>query len=338
MSETMTENQTLSAGQKWLVIVNPNAGRKKGEKDWPEISRLLTGAGFNYVAQITEHRDHAVHLAEEHILQGFRNIIVVGGDGTLNEVVNGIFRQTACPTTDIILGMIMVGTGNDWGRMYNIKENYEMAVRILKKQRLFVQDAALVTYHQGGQPETRYFVNMAGMGYDALVAQMTNRMKEKGGGGPLAYLFNLFKGLFKYRHTLMEVSIDGIEIFRGNVFSMSIGICRYNGGGMMQLPNALPDDGILDMTIMKNVKKMDVVRNIKKLYDGSFLGLHFIETHAGKNIRITSTPPHMAFLETDGESLGNSPFEFEVIPKAIRIITGKNWAEKNEERKNGTKN
>ena len=334
MTDIMTETTTQTVQQEWLVIVNPNAGRKKGEKDWPEISRLLSEAGFMFHALFTEHRDHAIHMAEEFITKGYRNIIVVGGDGTMNEVVNGIFRQKVCPTTDIKLGMIMVGTGNDWGRMYNIMEKYEEAVKILKKERLFIQDAALVTYHHGTEKKRRYFMNMAGMGYDALVAQMTNRLKEKGGGGPLAYLYNLFKGLFKYHHTLMEVIIDGKVAYKGNVFSMSIGICRYNGGGMMQLPNAVPDDGILDMTIMKNVKKMDVVKNIKKLYDGSFLDLHFIQVHTGKKISIHALPQHAAFLETDGESLGNSPFDFEVIPKSIQVITGKNWLEKNEERKN----
>jgi len=329
----MTENITQSVKNEWLVIVNPNAGRKKGEKDWPEISGLLTGAGFEFQALFTERRDHAVHLSEEYINQGFRKIIVVGGDGTLNEVVNGIFRQKACPSTEVRLGMIMVGTGNDWGRMYNIKEKYSKAVGILKRQRLFVQDAGLVTYYSGTMKKQRYFMNMAGMGYDALVAQMTNKLKEKGGGGPLAYLYNLFKGLFKYHHTLMDVIIDGKVVYKGNVFSMSIGICRYNGGGMMQLPNAIPDDGILDMTIMKNVKKMDVVKNIKKLYDGSFLDLHFIEVHTGQKIEIHALPEHSAFLETDGESLGSSPFTFEILPKSITVITGKNWLEKNEERK-----
>lgn len=324
-------NSTLAS--EWLVIVNPNAGRKKGEKDWPEISRLLSEAGFSFKALFTGHRDHAVHLAEENINLGYRNILVVGGDGTLNEVVNGIFRQQACPTTDITLGMIMVGTGNDWGRMYNIKEKYHKAVKILTKQRVFIQDAARVTYFDGNEDKKRVFVNMAGMGYDALVAQMTNRLKEKGGGGPLAYLINLFKGLFRYRHTTMEVTVDGKLVYRGKVFSLSAGICRYNGGGMMQLPNAIPDDGLLDMTIMKEMTKMDVVRNIKKLYDGSFLQLPFIETYSAKSIAIVTDPPHTALLETDGESLGKSPFRFEIIPKSVKIITGKNWAEKNEERK-----
>lgn len=104
--------QKADEGQ-WLVIVNPNAGRRKIERDWPEISALLSEAGFRFTSVFTECRNHAITLAEEHINRGFRDIIVVGGDGTMNEVVNGIFLQKSCPTTEITLGMVMVGTGND---------------------------------------------------------------------------------------------------------------------------------------------------------------------------------------------------------------------------------
>jgi YegS/Rv2252/BmrU family lipid kinase len=250
---------------------------------------------------------------------------VVGGDGTLNEVVNGMFRQDSCPTTDITLGMIMVGTGNDWGRMYNIKPKYKKAVKILRKQRLFVQDAAMVTYYDGQDQKSRYFVNMAGMGYDALVAQMTNNLKEMGKGGPLAYMMNLFKGLFRYRHVQMRIEVDDALVFEGRVFSMSVGICKYNGGGMMQLPAAIPDDGLIDLTIIKNATKLDVVKHIKKLYDGTFIDLPIVETHRGRRVEINSLTAHPIFLETDGESLGHSPFRFSVIPRSVRIITGKNW-------------
>jgi YegS/Rv2252/BmrU family lipid kinase len=322
---------------KWLVIVNPNAGRRKGKKDWPEISTLLTEAGFDFHPVFTEHRDHAVYISEEHILNGYRQIIVVGGDGTLNEVVNGIFRQKKCASTDITLGMVMVGAGNDWGRMYNIPESYLEAVQVIKERNLFIQDAVRVTFHTGDEEKGRYLVNMAGIGYDAMVAQMTNRAKEKGGGGPLTYYINIFKGLFRYRHIKMEVTADDMLCYRGKVFSMNIGVCRYNGGGMMQLPNAVPDDGVLDVTIMKVLTKLDVVRNVNKLYDGSFVELPFVETYTGRKISILTNPPQAAMIEIDGESVGHSPLQFEILPKTIKIITGRAWEEKNEELKGNTK-
>ena len=329
----MAETGTERSPERWLVIANPNAGRRKIRKDWPTISALLDGAGLEHKVVFTEHPHHADTLGEDYITNGYRRIIVVGGDGTMNEAVNGIFRQKACATTDVTLGMIMVGTGNDWGRMYNIPEKYEDSIRAIVRQQTFIQDAAVVTYFDGESDKTRYFANMAGTGYDAMVAQMTNRMKDKGGGGPLAYLINLFKGLFRYRHTWMDISVDGKQVYKGKVFSMSVGICRFNGGGMMQLPNAVPDDGVLDMTILKVVTKMDVIRNIKKLFDGSFLHLPFVATHTGKEIEISTDPPHKALLETDGESLGNSPFRFGIMPKAIKIIAGEDWESVNEQKK-----
>ena len=319
-------NQQESYENRWLVIVNPNAGKRKGEKDWPVISALLTGAGLDYVHEFTERREHAMMLAEKYINDGFRKIIVVGGDGTMNEVINGIFRQDKCPTTEVTIGMIMVGTGNDWGRMYRLKEKYKKAVKIIKKQRLFIQDTGVVKYFDGTTEKERYFINIGGLGYDALVAMLTNRVKEKGGGGPLIYLVNLIKGLFQYHHNYLEVEVDGESVYKGRVFSMSVGICKYNGGGMMQLPFAVPDDGLLDVTIFKNVTKMTVIRHLKKLYAGTFTELPFVQTHQGKSISIVSTTQDQAYLETDGESLGHSPFTFGIIPKSIKIITGKKWS------------
>jgi YegS/Rv2252/BmrU family lipid kinase len=289
------------------------------------ISALLNEAGFEYIHEKTEHRDHAMMLAEKYIKDGFRKIIVVGGDGTMNEVINGIFRQDKCPTTEITVGMIMVGTGNDWGRMYYLKEKYKKAVKIIKKQRLFIQDAGVVKYYDGPAQKERYFINIAGLGYDAFVAMLTNQVKDKGGGGPLAYLVNLLKGLFQYHHNYLEIEVEGERVYKGRVFSMSVGICKYNGGGMMQLPFAVPDDGLFDVTIFKDVTKMTVIRHIKKLYAGTFTELPFVQIHRGKTISIISTTRDQAYLETDGESLGHSPFSFEVVPKSIKIITGKKW-------------
>lgn len=318
-------NKEIPNENTWLVIVNPNAGKRKGEKDWPVISGLLNDAGFEYMAAFTTHRGHAMDLVERNIMAGYRKILVVGGDGTLNEAVNGIFRQTRFETTDIIVGMIMVGTGNDWGRMYNLREKYKKAVKTIRKSRLFIQDACRVTYFKGEKEEMRYLVNMAGMGYDAMVAHMTNRMKDKGGGGPLAYLINLVKGLFQYHSSYLEINIDDTTVYSGRVFSMNVGICKFNGGGMMQLPFAIPDDGLLDVTIYKDVTKMTVIRHIKKLYSGELKDLPFVEVYTGKTVTVKSTIKSQANLETDGESLGHTPFRFEIVPRSVKVITGKNW-------------
>jgi YegS/Rv2252/BmrU family lipid kinase len=309
---------------KWLVVVNPKAGTGKCEKDWPVIRELLNKEGFSFISVLTEHQFHAIEITRNMVNElGFTKIIAVGGDGTLNEVVNGIFQQTRFATTDITLGMITVGTGNDWGRMYQFPLKYEKAIRILRNERTFIQDVGKVKYRYEAEDKSRYFINMAGMGYDALVAKKTNLMKAKGKGGALTYLFNLVTGLFQYENVQLSIIVDGVEAVNDKVFSMSIGICRYNGGGMMQLPKAIPDDGLFDVTVIRQTTKMRVVRNLKKLYDGTFISMPEVDTFTGKQISITSTPRHAIFLETDGESLGSSPLDFNIVPAAVKLIVRK---------------
>lgn len=309
---------------KWLVVVNPMAGSGKCENDWPTIRDLLVEAGFSFISVLTEHPFHAIEITRNMVNDlGFNKIIAVGGDGTLNEVVNGIFQQTRFATTDIMLGMITVGTGNDWGRMYSFPMKYKKAIKILSKQRTFLQDVGKVKYRHDTEDKSRYFINIAGMGYDALVAKKTNDMKARGKGGVMAYLYNLVTGLFQYENVQLSIIVDGNEVVNDKVFSMNIGICRYNGGGMMQVPGAIPDDGLFDITVIRKTTKWRVVKNIKNLYDGSFINLPEVDTFRGKTVSITSTPRHSILIETDGESLGVSPLDFNIVPRAIKLIVRK---------------
>jgi len=310
---------------RWMIIVNPNSGVQKGTKEWPKINRIIEKEGVDHDFLFTEHRDHAIHLARKSIEKGYRKIVVVGGDGTLNEVLNGIFLQQTCPVQDIIMGMIPIGTGNDWCRMFNVPFEYEGAVKLLKQKNTFVQDVGKVSYHKKDQTYDRYFMNVTGMGYDALVAKKTNLFKEKGHGGPLTYLWFVFASLFQYKFLDAVIEVDGNPEFKGEIFSMNVGICKYNGGGMMQVPNAIPDDGLLDMTLIVKAPKWMVIRHTSKLYNGTLIKLDMVKTFRGKTIRIRSTGK--IYLEADGESLGHTPFTYEIIPKALRVVTGElaNW-------------
>jgi len=317
------ENKT----DKYLVVVNLHAGSKKGERDWPEIKKLLEEAGFDMHIVFTEYRNHALMMAKELIeKEGYKKIIVVGGDGTFNEVVNSVFKQNRYRSMEIQVGLVTVGTGNDWSRMYEIPETYKEQVEILKKGQFILQDIGVVKYKYATEDDNRYFANIAGMGYDALVAKKTNVMKQKGRGGAVIYLLNLISGLFQYKNTLLEIEADGKKIFSGKIFSMSIGICKYNGAGMMQLPFAIPDDGLFDVTVIRKTSKYRIIKNIKNLYDGSFINMHEVETFRGKNFTIRATPPHKLFLETDGESLGHSPLDFEVIPRSAKFTVREKYA------------
>lgn len=306
-----------SNGQ-WLVIVNPNAGIGKCKRDWIFISKLLEQYQINYYPVFTERPLQAIDLVIEHVGRGFQKIIAVGGDGTMNEVVNGIFNQDHIPTTDITVAMISVGTGNDWARTYHIPLDYEKAVKIIRNENIMIQDAGIITYQNSKQQQKRYFVNMAGLGFDALVAQKTNLDKIRGRGNPLLYLKNIFASLFSFKAASTSITIDDNNKLKHNIFSIGIGLGKYNGGGMMQVPNARPDNGIFDITLIKEMSRWSVVFSLRMLYNGT-IGKHKkVETMAGKNIRIESRPSIL--LEADGESLGHSPIELQIVPKSVKVV------------------
>ena len=280
---------------------------------------------FDY--ELTKYQGHAISLISEAINNGYRKFIAVGGDGTLNEVVNGIFRKHHEIAHEVLLGVITVGTGNDWGRTHNMPTDYEEMIEIIDKRNILLHDVGKAKYHYGKEDESRYFINIAGMGFDALVAKRVNTLKEKGYGGIIVYMASLLSALFSFKTKRIIVRSEGKELFNSDTFLVAVGICRFNGGGMMLLPEAVPDDGLLDMTLIRKVSKMKVLMNIKNVFNGTFVKLKEVERFRADSFTIESEPPHSLHLETDGESLGISPLDFTILPRSLKIITpgeGKN--------------
>jgi YegS/Rv2252/BmrU family lipid kinase len=304
----------------WAVVVNPNAGSRKALKDWDLINNLLNSKGLEFKFVFTEKRLHAFDLTLNFLNSGIRKFIVVGGDGTLNEVVNGIFNFDPTGKTLVILGLIPVGTGNDWGRMFHIPLDYVKAVETICKQKIFAQDIGVAYYQKNGTEQIRYFANIAGIGYDALVAKRTNTLKDKKWiGGPILYLYSLAFSLLTYKSHKAKIEIDDNTI-DVEIFSLSVGIGKFNGGGMMQLPDAIADDGLFDLTIIRKISKLDVVKNIKNLYDGSFTRHPSVKTYKARKIKVEAGQNF--YLEVDGESLGHTPFTFEILSQALHVISG----------------
>ncbi|MFC2131941.1 diacylglycerol/lipid kinase family protein, partial [Bacteroidota bacterium] len=303
----------------WLVIVNPNAGKGLGKKDWSEISAILKQNNINFDFIFTEKNGHATEISKEMVSLGFKKIIVVGGDGTFNEAVNGILKQEQKDVLDITLGMIPVGTGNDWCKTFQIPRDYAQAVGIIKKCKTFIQDVGKAEFTHDNKQKSRYFVNIAGIGFDAYVALKANKDKERNRTGTVLYMKNLIVSLITYQSVSYSIIFDNGTI-DNKIFSLSVGKGKFNGGGMKQLPFAEPDDGFLDFTVIEDVSKPEVIRNLKKLYNGTHITHPKISTYKTKKLEITTNEP--VYLEVDGESVGTSPFTFEVIPKSLKVICG----------------
>jgi YegS/Rv2252/BmrU family lipid kinase len=312
----MADNPVL---KEWYAIVNPNAGNGKGKRDWDRISGLFEKENIPVYAQFTREKGHAIDSARKAINTGFRKIISVGGDGTLNEVVNGIFTQDYCSSKEITIGMIPVGTGNDWGRMFGIPLVYEGSVNVIKEYKTMLHDIGKVKYHTENESHIRYFINIAGLGFESIVVKKTNKQKDKGRSSQAIYFYNLLSSLISYSNVKTDITIDGIKK-TSTVFSINVGNGRYCGGGMRQTPEAVPDDGLLDVTVIKEMGRIEIIKSLKLLYDGTILSHPKIDGYRIKNLRVESESP--LYLEADGESLGHTPAEFSIIPAAVNVVYG----------------
>lgn len=303
---------------RWFVIVNPVAGSGRGLIDFPQISRLLRNDDIRHDAVFTEHKHHATELTVTAANQGYRKIIVIGGDGTLNEVVNGLFIQKAVEPREMLLAVIAVGTGNDWVRTFGIPQHYSEAIRAIREERSFLQDVGTVTYTESHYTQTRYMANVAGLGFDAHVISTFNHLKMKGYKGGWMYLYSILKSYFRYKSSGARIWVDDEVVFNDLMFSLAIGICKYNGGGVQQLPNALADDGLLDLTIIRPVHWWHIVFRLKKLFNGDIYQIGHVIHAQGRKVKIEAAP--LIQLEADGELMGGTPVEVNIRQRAIRVV------------------
>ena len=310
--------------QKWFVIVNPVAGNGRGLDDFPYISSLLRARNIPYEPVFTEHKFHATELTVTAVKQGYRKIIVVGGDGTLHEVVNGLFIQQEVRPDEGLLAVVAVGTGNDWVRTFGIAGRYADAVEAIAGERSFLQDVGVVSYEEAHYRQSRYFANVAGAGFDAFVVRKLTHLQKKGHTSRWRQLRCTIHAFFRYKSTGVKVWVDDRLVYNNLLLSLAIGICKYNGGGYQQLPEAVADDGMLDLSLIRPVHFWHILFRLRYLFNGGIYRIRHVLQERGSRIRIESSPE--ISVEVDGELLGETPLEFSVLPKAIRIVVGEDFS------------
>ena len=300
----------------WHIIANPAARGGAVKRQWPQIERLLQELGFAYTVQFTEHRGHAARLVENALLKGGRYILGIGGDGTNHELVDGIFSQQFVPHSEITYALLPFGTGNDWARQYGIPDNPALRLKRLLELKTVQQDIGLVRYQRDGQTHSRYFVNVAGMAYDGFIGK---KLTEKPVQNKAHYLLKVAQYLTAYQLSKARITFDGqsVEDF---FYTINIGICRFSGGGMQFVPHAVPDDGLFALTFARKISKLEVLIQTPRFYNGSLLSHPKIEGHQARNIRVEHTNGTPTLLEADGEFLGETPVEFELLERALRVV------------------
>lgn len=296
------------------VIVNPAAGAGKTAREWPRIKELFNVYGLRFEHDITEAPGHAIELAKSAARDGYEMLVSVGGDGTIHEVVNGLYE--AGVTRDAMLGIVSTGTGGDYVRTIGLPRRYEKACeRFLKPVKITV-DLGMVEYRNNGHMKKRIFVNFAGMGFDAEIVRRT-RSQFKSLGGMLSYLMGTFATLASYRNHDITIKIDGTETSR-RVCTVIMNNGKYGGGGMLTAPHAELSDGLLDVLTVGDISRPDLLYSLQRIYRGTHLTHPRVTLEKAREIEVTSERP--MYLQADGELLGELPARFSVLPSALNVI------------------
>lgn len=314
---------TESKSDCYFFIVNPRAGSGKTMYEWLPAERRLKRLGIPCDIAMTDHKRHATALAQHAAAEGYRRIIAVGGDGSLHEVFNGICRwcaATGVPTEEFLIGVVPIGSGNDWIRSLGVPNDTTEVVNMIHRRSSGVMDVMRVKSSGG---KTAYMANIGGVGFDSHVCKRVNTQKESGRRGKLIYLNSLRYTIFNLKSIYISVVADGEVVFTGMCYSVAFGNGKYSGSGMRQVPLAVMDDGLLDYTIIPKTPLLKVVRELPRLFNGTLHQSEYVISGKCRSLQIVPMDEQSGdIFELDGEIEGWLPMSIEVTGHQINVIKG----------------
>jgi YegS/Rv2252/BmrU family lipid kinase len=304
--------------QRPLVIVNPRSGGGLSESRWARLVGGLTDGLGPFDAVFTKAPRDATAIARREAEAGRKLIVAFGGDGTISETANGILDAGAGATTE--LGIIPRGTGGDMRRTLELPRDLAEAARHLRDAPARPIDAGRVTYvAHDGTTQTRHFVNVSSFGYSSAVARLANSSTKRF-GAKMAFVGAAVRTLLTFDNTDVWLTVDDGPRERRRIMLTAVGNGRYFGGGMKICPNAKLDSGTLDVVIVGDFTKGDVVTKGSRLYDGSHLSLELVKNVAARKLVVAPVEAdELIPLELDGETPGHLPATYEVLPGALRL-------------------
>ena len=296
-----------------VFLVNPASSNGSTGKRWPELAHRAAKLGLHGETVFSERPGHLIELAEQAARGGAELVVAVGGDGTLNETVNGVLRAGA--TAEV--ATIPLGTGMDFVRTYEIPNRFEDAVRVALSGATRTIDVGRVSYRTwDGHDAERYVANVGSVGMSAAVAQRANGM-SKALGGTATFFYALVRVFLEWENTLVRVELANGEQREARMHDVIVANGRWHGGAMLLAPEAQPDDGLFDVVLIGDINKRDFVTTAPKIYKGTYLAHPKIELL--KASAVTVDGPEQLPIELDGEQVGTPPARFEIVPAALRV-------------------
>jgi YegS/Rv2252/BmrU family lipid kinase len=307
-----------------FVVVNPRSGGGRTKSEWPRIEKALAGDFPQMDVAFTNARGEATRLVRSAIREGHSEIIAVGGDGTINEAVNGMFDFAGSISPDAVFGFITSGTGGDFRKTFGIEAGYEAAIKRLKSAAPHRVDVGrLSCISRTGEPVVRYFINIASFGMSGLIVDSVNRARiAKLFGGKFAFAFHSLMGMLRYRDRAVRIRVDGSFDEIARISTVAVANGQYFGGGMKVAPNARTDDGRFDVIVMGGTPKSKVAEDLKLIYTGEHLKNPAVRALRGEKVvavPVVETRGRPVLIEVDGENAGRLPATFEILPKALYL-------------------
>jgi len=295
-----------------VFLVNPASANGSTARRWPEIAHEAMSEGLVGDVLFSEHGEHLPELAREALSRGAKRLVIVGGDGSIHQVVNGLGKRIG----KVELAIIPRGTGWDYAREFEIPRNVRAAARVALEGSVRRVDVGKATCHAwSGGELTTYFLNAGGAGISGAIARRADDSTKAFGAKP-SYLWATLSVFARWQNCLVHVRVDDEER-SGPMHEVLVGIGRYLNGGMKIFPEAVPDDGLFDVVMMGDVTKRDLAANMLKLYRGTYLPHPRIELLKGSVVTVEAD--QQLPIQLDGEQPGTTPVRFELIPGALRL-------------------
>ncbi len=297
--------------QIWYFIINPFSGGGKAQKRWPSLQKALIDQGVKFECQFSQSPEHAIEIAQQAALQGYRYFVAVGGDGTINEVLQGL-ASSSIALNSFYFTAVPWGTGNDWAAMHQLPSKNKDIIKVLVAPDFILHDVGLAQYGDDFSQQ-RYFINFLGTGFDSFLLQ---RMGAAG-GKRWRYYLHLLSGLWAYQSP--EFVIDDVASTRSLMLMCCIG--RMGGAGMKFAPSAAFDDGYFDRVNIQDMPFIQRLMSLPYLMNGKIQQHRQVQYSLHKQISIDTAAQF--YFQCDGELIAPLPVKVSMQAKALHIARAK---------------
>ena len=314
------------------IIINPKSGKKAFLRQRAYLFSLLEQKNIDYVYRLTKYAGHSTELAREMAESGIREFLILGGDGTISEAVNGFMTAHIPDRENIRFGIMPRGTGNDFARFWKLNKNYQEALERFFSGKAEPLDVGCITYYRNGDEHKHYFVNSVGFGIDAKTVTTAQTLKYYTGSHRLLYAMALILAVFRHKSSLLQLKTDaGLEV-EEPLFTMNIGNGPYSGGGIQQNPKADPRDGIFHSMFLRTPTFGQIMQAVRHIFDGKLMDMDFVYKYEAKEVVLDI--PMIDEAEHCGQKLNQltceadgivltacTPFKVECLHHALQFIS-----------------